>query len=200
MLTTEFPPRIVGELANLVDFVARVLSNEGFDVHVITFDDWKSGFEVKGGVRVSYVSNKVERQINPFTWASSLSCEYVRVLSDLFWEQSRFDVVHAFEWSSALPLILFKEAARVPYVQSFLTLEELRSRSSLSLLGQTIKWVESVSVSLADAVVAHSELIYSAIRALYPWCSSKLHLLDLGGRGTVGGLTNLYKEVSRAHE
>jgi hypothetical protein len=88
-------------------------------------------------------------------------------------------LIHAFEWSCALPLILLKESIQIPYVQSFLSLEELRSRSNLSLLGQTIKWIESVATNLADAVVAHSELTYSAIKALYPWCTNKLHLLDL---------------------
>jgi glycosyltransferase involved in cell wall biosynthesis len=179
LLTTEFPPRIVGELSHVVDHIARSFSSEGFDVYVVTFDNWRSGFEIRGGVKVHYISNKVEPHINPFTWASSLSCEFVRELSNLIWDISDFDLIHAFEWSCALPLILLKESIQIPYVQSFLSLEELRSRSNLSLLGQTIKWIESVATNLADAVVAHSELTYSAIKALYPWCTNKLHLLDL---------------------
>ncbi|MEM2841685.1 MAG: glycosyltransferase [Thermoproteota archaeon] len=199
LLTTEFPPRLVGELSNLVDFIARSLSNEGLDVHVITFDDWRGGLEVKGGVKVHYITNKVGSHLNPFTWASSLSCEYTRMLSNLIWEHSGFDVVHAFEWSSALPLISLKEAAPIPYVQSFLTLEEIRSRSNLSMLGQTIKWVESISASLADSVVAHSELTYSAIRALYPWCVNKLHLIDFSARNASENLISIYKEVLENH-
>jgi hypothetical protein len=195
LLTTEFPPRVIGELSSLVDFVARSLSNEGLEVHVIAFDDWRAGFEAKGGVKVHYISNKVGSHLNPFTWASSLSCEYMRTLSDLLWEQQGFDVVHAFEWSSALPLISLKESAPIPYVQSFLSLEELRSRSNLSLLGQTIKWIESISASLADSVVAHSELTYSAIRALYPWCANKLYLMDPSTRYAVEDLISIYKEA-----
>jgi hypothetical protein len=199
LLTTEFPPRVVGELSNLVAFIARSLSNKGLDATVVAFDDWKSGFEVKGGVKVHYVSNKVGSHVNPFTWASSLSCEYSRILCDLLWEQSGIDIIHAFEWSSALPLISLKEAIPIPYVQSFLSLEELRSRSDLSLLGQTIKWVESFSTSVADSVVAHSEKTYSMIRALYPWCVNKLRLIDFNDMNAAETLIRVYEEVLGKH-
>lgn len=199
LLTTEFPPRVVGELSNLVSFIARSLSNKEFDVNVVAFDDWRSGFEVKGGIKVYYVSNKVSSHVNPFTWASSLSCEYTRILADLLWEQPGIDIIHAFEWSSALPLISLKEAIPIPYVQSFLSLEELRSHTSLSLLGQTIKWVESFSASLADSIVAHSEATYSMIRALYPWCISKLHLIDFNDMNAAEELIRIYKEVSEKY-
>lgn len=197
LLTTEFPPRVVGELSNMVSFIARFLSNNGFDVSVITFDDWRSGFEVKSGMKVYYVSNKVSSHVNPFTWASSLSCEYTRILSDLLWEKQGFDIIHAFEWSAALPLIPLKDVIPIPYVQSFLSLEELRSHSNLSLLGQTIKWVESFSSSLADSIVAHSEATYSMIRALYPWCVKKLHLVDFNDANAVEKIIRIYKEVSK---
>ncbi|MEM2931004.1 MAG: glycosyltransferase [Thermoproteota archaeon] len=200
LLTTEFPPRIIGELSNIVVFTAKFLLNKGFDVNVVAFDDWKSGFEAKWGIKVYYISNKVRSHVNPFTWASSLSCEYSRILSDLLWEQPGFDIIHAFEWSSALPLISLKEAVTIPYVQSFLSLEELRSHTSLSLLGQTIKWVESFSASLADSIVAHSETTYSMIRALYPWCISKLHLIDFNDMNAAEELIRIYKEVSEKHE
>ncbi|MGB9717905.1 MAG: glycosyltransferase [Thermoproteota archaeon] len=196
LLTTEFPPRVVGELSNLVSFIARSLSNKGFDVNVVAFDDWRSGFEVKGGIKVYYVSNKVSSHVNPFTWASSLSCEYTRILADLLWEQPSIDIIHAFEWSSALPLISLREAVPTPYVQSFLSLEELRSHSNLSLLGQTIKWVESFSASLADRIMAHSVATYSMIRALYPWCVKKLHLVDFNDTNAVEELIRVYEEVS----
>jgi len=199
ILTTEFPPRIIGELSSLVDFIARSLSNEGLEVNVVTFDNWRSGFEFKGSVRISYISNKVEPHLNPFTWASSLSCEYIRTLSDLVWDQNGFDLVHAFEWSAALPLISLKEVIRIPYVQSFLSLEELRSRSNLSLLGQTIKWVESVSASLADVIVAHSDITHSALKMLYPWCVGKLHFLDASNRNAAKELIRMYQEVVEKH-
>lgn len=199
LLTTEFPPRTVGELSNLVIFIARSLSNQGFDVNVIAFDDWRSGFETKGSMKVYYISNKVKFHVNPFTWSSSLSCEYIRVLSDLLWKQPGFDAIHAFEWSSALPLISLKEAVPIPYVQSFLSLEELRSHSNLSLLGQTIKWVESFSTSLADSIVAHSKTTYSMIRALYPWCVNKLHLVDFSDMDAAETLIRIYKEASGKH-
>jgi hypothetical protein len=199
LLTTEFPPRIVGELSNLVAFTARSLSNKGLDVTIVAFDDWRSGFEVKGGVKVHYISNKVGFHVNPFTWASSLSCEYARILSSLLWEQSVFDIIHAFEWNSALPLISLKEVIQIPYVQSFLSLEELRSRSDLSLLGQTIKWVESFSTSIADSVVAHSETTYSMIRALYPWCVNKLRLIDFNDKDAAETLIRVYEEVTGKH-
>ncbi|MGQ9597581.1 MAG: glycosyltransferase [Thermoproteota archaeon] len=199
ILTTEFPPRIIGELSSFVDFIARSVSNEGLEVHVITFDNWRSGVEVKGSVRINYVSNKVEPHLNPFTWASSLSCEYIRALSDLIWDHRGFDLVHAFEWSSALPIISLKEVIRIPYIQSFLSLEEQRSHSNLSLLGQTIKWVESISTSLADVVVAHSDMTYSALRMLYPWCASKLYLLDVNNRNFVKELIRVYQGVVEKH-
>lgn len=199
LLTTEFPPRIVGELSNLTFFIARFLSNRGFDVNVVTFDDWRSGFEIREGIKIYYVSNKVGSHVNPFSWASSLSCEYTRLLSNLLWEQPGFDAIHAFEWSSALALISLKEAIPIPYVQSFLSLEELRSHSNLSLLGQTIKWVESFSASLADSIIAHSETAYSMVRALYPWCADKLHLIDFKDNGAFEALIKIYEEVSGKH-
>jgi len=199
LLTTEFPPRVVGELSNIVSFIARSLSNKGFEVNVVAFDDWRSGFEIKSGIKVYYVSNKVSSHVNPFTWASSLSCEYTRILADLLWEQPGLDIIHAFEWSSALPLISLREAVPPPYVQSFLSLEELRSHSNLSLLGQTIKWVESFSASLADRIVAHSAATYSMIRALYPWCVKKLHLVDFNSMNAVEELIRVYEEVSERH-
>ena len=195
LLTTEFPPRVVGEVSNLVDFVAREVSRAGNEVHVITFDDWKPGTETRGGIKIHRVTNRVASHLNPFTWVSTLSCEFIRVFSDLVWDSGGCDLIHAFEWSTALSSIPLKDSLDIPYVQSFSSVEELRSRANLTLFGQTVKWIESVSTSLADAVIAHSDQTFRAVRALYPWCTEKLHLLDVGHESERINLLKIYKEV-----
>ncbi|NIQ05437.1 MAG: glycogen/starch synthase, partial [Candidatus Korarchaeota archaeon] len=86
ILSWEFPPRIVGKLADYVKELAAHLVKEGVDAYVVTYHDFLTGEkEEPEGVRTYRVTNPVRTHIGVITWVLTLNQEVERVAAKIYY-------------------------------------------------------------------------------------------------------------------
>jgi glycogen(starch) synthase len=98
MFTWEYPPRIIGGIARVVDGLSKALSKLGVEVHVITNEMPGSPFEEKDhGVFVHRVSIPTPAP-NFHSWVLMMNHYFSKRAGLLSHEVGDFDIVHAHDW------------------------------------------------------------------------------------------------------
>ena len=82
----EYPPRIVGELADYVRELATQLVKNNEKAWVVTYHDFLTGeHEEAEGVKTFRVSNPVHTHIGVLTWVLTLNQEVERVAANIYY-------------------------------------------------------------------------------------------------------------------
>ncbi len=98
MFTWEYPPRIVGGIARVVEGLSKSLTKLGVEVHVITAEmPGSPKDEVDEGVFVHRVSIDAPAP-NFHTWILLMNHFFSKRAGDLFREVGPFDIVHVHDW------------------------------------------------------------------------------------------------------
>lgn len=158
ILTWEYPPRIVGDIAHRVKRLAQGLSKGELDVHVITFHDHLTGlYQESDGVKVWRVSNPVKTHINVLTWDLTLMTEFVRVASDVYYSvHGEVDLIDAHEWLCITAAVSLKKAFDIPFIYTIYSLEDHRASDVRAPLSVAIKNLEWLGMYEAERVVVDS--------------------------------------------
>lgn len=198
IITWEYPPRIIGEIARHVEKVASTLEDGGADVSVVTFNDKLQGLERQSnGVEVHRVANPVEPHLNVLTWNLTLATEFERIASDIYYStQRRIDVIDAHEWLSIVPATIIKKAFGIPFIYSLYSLEEQRSQHADAPLNTTIKNLERLGVCEASKVLVESEQLKSDVEKLLNISDDKVTCISPSSPTWAAELGKLYREAS----
>ena len=96
----EFPPRVVGQLADYVRELAVKLAEKGIETHVVTYHDYLTGqSEDTYGVKTVRVANPVRIHIGVLTWVLTLNQEVERVAANVYYDASKqVDLIDAYDW------------------------------------------------------------------------------------------------------
>ena len=98
MFTWEYPPRIVGGIARVVEGLSKALTRQGAEVHVITNEMPGSPMEEDDeGVHVHRVSISSPAP-NFHTWVLLMNHYFAKRAGVLGREVGTFDIVHAHDW------------------------------------------------------------------------------------------------------
>ena len=128
ILTWEYPPRIVGEMARYAQSLCQELAKRDFETHVVTYNEDMKGVEKEAsGIIVHRVGNPVPTHLNVLTWALTLSTEFERVCADIHYDAGPVDLMDCHEWLSVPAATSLSNAFRIPYVMTVNSLEEQRS-------------------------------------------------------------------------
>lgn len=167
LLTWEYPPRIVGELAFAVRDLSEGLRKLGVETIVVTLADSPVALGVEdkgiddsgiGSLQIIRVGNPVGTHIHILTWVMTLMTEFERVSADVYYRlKGNIDLVDAHEWLCVTAALNLKNSLNLPFVFSIHSTEIQRSRGAKGPLSQAIRSIEAIGLREASRVIVGSQ-------------------------------------------
>ncbi len=168
ILTWEYPPRVVGDMALYVQYLSRELAERGFETHVVTYnEDLKGVQEEPCGVSVHRVGNPVKTHLNILTWVLTLSQELERVTADIHHDVGPVDLIDCQEWIAVPAACCLSRALGIPFVMTIHSLEEQRSVNSDNPVSLTIRHFERLGTHSCSRIIVTSEKMKEEVQRLH---------------------------------
>lgn len=163
----EYPPRVVGKLADYVKELAVQLAKNSVETHVVTYHDYMAGMFDENGVKTHRVTNPVKTHISVLTWVLTLNQEVERVAANIYYGVGgHIDLIDAQDWHFIPAAVTLKKALNIPFAYSVESLEDHRSHGANSPFNMAIKSIEWLGMYEASKVLVKSEWMASeAVRA-----------------------------------
>jgi len=126
MLTWEFPPRIVGGIARHCEGLAKALSHQGHEVHIVTLDlPGIPYYEEIDGVKIYRTAAQLGHP-NFITWTLLFNHFLEKRMADLC-KTVEYDVIHVHDWLTAPVGVSSKHFLNKPMVLTVHSTEYGRS-------------------------------------------------------------------------
>lgn len=179
MLTWEFPPRVVGQLAYYVNALAAGLVKKNVDVFVVTYhNSWVGYHQGADGIRACRVSDKVRPQINVLTWILSLNQEAERAASDVYYSVGHnVNLLDVHDWHFVAAAVTLKKALGVPFVFTVDSIEYHRSENMSGPLNVSIRNIESLGIAEAARIIVKSDWMKQELKRYYNAPEDKLRIV-----------------------
>jgi len=173
ILSWEYPPKRLGNIADHVSTLAHELVKKGNNVEVIVLDDWKTGFEDIYGVHVHRVANPVKTHPMASVLSSTLtaSVQMVTEAANVFYfyrsQGKTIHIMHAHEWLTVPSATLLKHAFHIPFILTFHSIEQHRCHNQFGALNIAIKEIEDTGLWESAHVITNSEWLKNEILKFY---------------------------------
>jgi len=199
ILTWEFPPKIVGELALYVSRVAAQLVRKDIDVYVVTHDDSRPGLDQRrDGSKVFRVASPVKTHISVLTWDLTLAAEFERASSDIIYSSARtVSLIDAHEWLCVIPATALKKAFDIPFVYSVHSIEDQRSHGATSPFNLAIMNIERLGCAEAERVLVKSAEIRDKLKIRYGVSPNKIDVVQPSSDTWVDDIVKVYEKAIR---
>ncbi|MEM2117765.1 MAG: glycosyltransferase [Candidatus Bathyarchaeia archaeon] len=194
----EYPPRIVGQLADHVRELAIQLVKNKVKAFVVTYHDYLTGqYEEPEGVKVYRVTNPVRTHIGVLTWVLTLNQEVERAAANIYYNvDKRLDLIDVHDWHFIPAAVTLKKALGVPFVYSVESLEEHRSHGANSPFNMAIKSIEWLGMYEAAKLVVKSEWMRDEVYRLYKVPLEKVKIIPPKPTHWMRNILEIYKSVS----
>jgi hypothetical protein len=198
LLTWEYPPRRVGNLADYVSNLAGCLSKNKFETYVVTYHEYLVGMcEESDGTRTYRVKSPVHTHSGVLTWILTLNQEVERAVADIYYTRIGADtLVDVHDWHFIPAAATLKKAFNLPFIYSVNSLEDHRSHSTDSIFNMSIKSIEWLGLYEAEIVVAKSKWMRDEICRIYGVPLNKVRVLSKSSKWT-DDITDTYNCVWR---
>ena len=175
----EYPPRIVGKLAEYISALATQLVKNRVETHIVTYHDFlTSTVEEANGVETIRVTNPVHTHIGVLTWVLTLNQEVERAAANIYYQANKqIDLIDVYDWHFIPAAVTLKNALDVPFVYSVESLEDHRSPGASSPFNMAIKSVEWLGFYEAEKVSVKSEWMRDEIVRIYKVPREKIKLV-----------------------
>jgi len=169
ILSWEYPPRIVGQLADYVRELAGQLVKNKVETCVVTYDDFLTGeYDERDGVKTCRVTNPVRTHIGVLTWVLTLNQEIERVAANVYYKTGKqVDTMDAHDWHFIPAAVTLKKALNLPFIYSVDSLEEHRSHGANSPFNMAIKSIEWLGMYEAAELIVKSDWMRDEVYRLY---------------------------------
>jgi glycosyltransferase involved in cell wall biosynthesis len=194
----EFPPRIVGELANYVKSLAVQLVKSNVETHVVTYHDYLTGpREEPEGTKTHRVTNPVQTHIGVLTWVLTLNQEVERTAANIYYNaRKQTDLIDAHDWHFIPAAVTLKKALNIPFIYSVESLEEHRSHGANSPFNMAIKSIEWLGLYEAKKAIVKSEWMRNEIIRIYKVPTDKIKVIPPKFTTWMKGILETYKSVA----
>jgi len=169
ILSWEYPPRIVGQLATYVKNLAVRLVKNQTKTFVITYDDYLTGeYDEPEGIKTVKVTNPVRTHIGVLTWVLTLNQEVERAAANIYYSTDKqVDIIDAQDWHFIPAAVTLKKGLGIPFIYSVESLEDHRSRGTNSPFNMAIKSIEWLGMYEAERILVKSEWMRDETARLY---------------------------------
>jgi glycogen(starch) synthase len=198
ILSWEYPPRVVGQLADYVKEIAVQLVKNHVETYVVTYHDYLAGqFDEPEGVKTFRVTNPVHTHIGVLTWVLTLNQEVERATANIYYSTGeQIDLIDAHDWHFIPAAVTLKKALDIPFVYSVDSLEEHRSHGANLPFNMAIKSIEWLGTYEAKQVIVKSEWMRDEVVRLYKAPSDKIKVVSPKSSSKLRNILETYKTVA----
>jgi glycogen(starch) synthase len=192
----EYPPRVVGKLADYVKELAVQLAKNRVETWVVTYHDYMTGEFEEDGVKTYRVTNPVKTHISVLTWVLTLNQEVERVAANIYYKVGgQIDLIDVQDWHFIPAAVTLKKAFGIPFVYSIESLEDHRSHGANSPFNMAIKSIEWLGMYEAGWVVVKSEWMANEAVRIYKVPEAKIKVVKPGSARWVKTILEIYKSL-----
>lgn len=197
ILSWEYPPRIVGQLAYYVKELGVQLVKNNVEVYVVTYHDYLTGlYNEPEGIKTFRVANPVRTHIGVLTWVLTLNQEVERAASNIYYSANKhIDLIDAHDWHFIPAAVTLKKALNIPFVYSVESLEEHRSHGANSPFNMAIKSIEWLGMYEAEKLIVKSEWMRDEVSRLYKVPLEKVKVIQPKSAGWIKEVLETYKSL-----
>lgn len=181
MLTWEYPPRIVGGIARVVNDLSKRLIKDGHDVYVITYREGNAPYyENDKGVNVYRVDNYMINPNNFIDWIMQLNFNMIAKVNELIAKGEKFDVVHAHDWLVAYVAKTLKNSYDLPLVS---TIHATESGRNSGIHDETQRYINDTEWMLtyeSSEVIVNSKFMKNELQRLFGLPYEKINVVANG--------------------
>lgn len=194
LFSWEYPPRVVGKLAEYVNALSNGLVEKKVDTNVVTYHDYLTETVVEPtGVKVNRVTNPVRTHIGVLTWVLTLNQEVERVSANIYYENAKkLDLIDVYDWHFIPAAVTLKNSLGVPFVYSVESLEDHRSLSSNTPYNMAIKSIEWLGFYEAERISVKSEWMKEEVSRIYKVPKEKIDVLSTDSPDWVKDVIKVY--------
>ena len=194
----EYPPRIVGKLAEYTSALATQLVNNKIETYVVTYHPYLTGMsEEANGVKTIRVANPVRTHIGVLTWVLTLNQEVERATANIYYPaQKRIDLIDVYDWHFIPAAVTLRNALGIPFIYSVESLEDHRSHSANTPFNMAIKSIEWLGFYEAEKVTAKSEWMRDEIERIYKVPKEKVQVVFPTAASWIKNILKLYEAAA----
>ena len=181
MLTWEYPPRVVGGIARVVNDLSKRLIKDGHDVTVVTYKEGNAPyFELDKGVKVYRVDNFMIKSNNFIDWVMQLNFNMVAKVGEIIAKEGKFDVIHAHDWLVSYAAKTLKQAYSMPIVATIHATEAGRNSGIREREQKYINDTEWMLTYEATEVIVNSNYMKAELQRLFGLPFEKINVVPNG--------------------
>ena len=181
MLTWEYPPRVVGGIARVVNDLSKRLIKDGHEVTVITYKEGDVPyFEIDKGVKVYRVDNFMINANNFIDWVMQLNFNMIAKAGEIIAKEGKFDVIHAHDWLVAYSAKTLKEAYNIPIVSTIHATEAGRNSGIREAEQKYINDTEWMLTYESTEVIVNSNYMKCELQRLFGLPFEKINVVPNG--------------------
>ena len=185
MLTWEYPPRIVGGIARVVNDLSKRLIKDGHDVYVVTYGEGSAPYyENDKGVHVYRVDNYMINPNNFIDWIMQLNFNMVAKVNELIAKGEKFDVIHAHDWLVAYAAKTLKNSYDLPLVSTIHATEAGRNGGIHDEVQRYINDTEWMLTYESSEVIVNSKFMKNDLQRLFGLPYEKINVVANGINST----------------
>jgi len=198
ILSWEYPPRIVGHLADYVRELAVQLVKNKVETYVITYHDFLTGeYDEPDGVKTYRVTNPVRTHIGVLTWVLTLNQEIERAAANIYYSTGKqVDLIDVHDWHFIPAAVTLKKALNLPFIYSVESLEEHRSHGANSPFNMAIKSIEWLGMYEAKTLIVKSDWMRDETYRLYKVPLEKVKVILQESANWVKNVLETYQSVA----
>jgi len=198
ILSWEYPPRIVGHLADYVRELAVQLVKNKVETYVVTYHDFLTGeYDESDGVKTYRVTNPVRTHIGVLTWVLTLNQEIERAAANIYYNTGKqVDLMDVHDWHFIPAAVTLKKALNLPFIYSVESLEEHRSHGANSPFNMAIKSIEWLGMYEAEKLIVKSDWMRDEAYRLYKVPLEKVKVIPPKSVNWVKNVLETYQTVA----
>jgi len=196
----EYPPRVVGKLADYAKKLAVHLARNKIETYVVTYHDYMTGESEENGVKTYRVTNPVKTHVSVLTWVLTLNQEVERAAANIYYRAGgSIDAIDVQDWHFIPAAVTLKKAFGIPFVYSIESLEDHRSHGANSPFNMAIKSIEWLGMYEAGKILAKSEWMASEAVRIYRVPEAKIKVAKPESERWLRTVLETYKSLKEAH-
>jgi glycogen(starch) synthase len=195
----EYPPRVVGKLANYVRDLSIQLAKNKVEPFVVTYHEYLTGEFEEGGLKIHRVTNPVKTHISVLTWVLTLNQEVERVAANIYYKTGKqISLIDAHDWHFIPAAVTLKKALGIPFVYSIESLEDHRSHGANSPFNMAIKSIEWLGMHEASAIIVKSDWMAGEAIRIYKVPEAKIKIVNPESGFWPKNVLEVYKSLKEA--
>jgi glycogen(starch) synthase len=197
ILSWEYPPRIIGHLADYVRELAVQLVKNKVETYVVTYHDFLTGeYDESDGVKTYRVTNPVRTHIGVLTWVLTLNQEIERAAANIYYNTGKqVDLMDVYDWHFIPAAVTLKKALNLPFIYSVESIEEHRSHGANSPFNMAIKSIEWLGMYEAEKLIVKSDWMRDEAYRLYKVPLEKVKVIPPKSVNWIKNVLETYQTV-----